>query len=156
MITLNCQSLEEEIESRATAVTLAVNIGRSLASLTCRAEQASVADKLDLLESRYNEICDRCGRKAALLDQALANARLFGEDEVEVLNWLAEVEDKLVSVSVKDYKRDILQKQHADQMVLTPVSFFHNLFLFPSLFYLGSFHFCFNQGQNWTENILVD
>ncbi|XP_053123970.1 microtubule-actin cross-linking factor 1 isoform X18 [Hemicordylus capensis] len=110
--------LEEDIDSHAAAVTLAVRLGQSLASLSCRAEQASLADKLDLLESRYDEIYDRSGRKAALLDQALSNARLFGEDEVEVLNWLAEVEDKLTSVSVRDYKRDVLQKQHADQLAL--------------------------------------
>nr|XP_056702719.1 microtubule-actin cross-linking factor 1 [Euleptes europaea] len=112
------KALEEEIESRAVAVARAVGTGQSLASLSCRAERALLADKLDLLESRYDEICDRCGRKAALLDQALANARLFGEDEVEVLNWLAEVEDKLISVSVKDYQRDVLQKQHAEQLAL--------------------------------------
>ncbi|XP_054854819.1 microtubule-actin cross-linking factor 1 isoform X2 [Eublepharis macularius] len=112
------KALEEEIESQAVAVAQAVRTGQSLASLSCRAEQVSLADKLDLLESRYDEICDRCGRKAALLDQALANARLFGEDEVEVLNWLAEVEDKLISVSIKDYQRDVLQKQHAEQMAL--------------------------------------
>ncbi|XP_077193444.1 microtubule-actin cross-linking factor 1 isoform X5 [Paroedura picta] len=112
------KALEEEIESRAAAVAHAVRTGQSLASLSCRAEQALLADKLDLLESRYAEICDRCGRKAALLDQALVNARLFGEDEVEVLNWLAEVEDKLISVSIKDYQRDVLQKQHAEQLAL--------------------------------------
>nr|XP_034975642.1 microtubule-actin cross-linking factor 1 isoform X16 [Zootoca vivipara] len=112
------KALEEEIESHGSAMALAVNTGQSLASLSCQAEQASLAEKLDLLESRYAEVCDRCGRKAALLDQALSNARLFGEDEVEVLNWLAEVEDKLSSVAVKDYKRDILQRQHADQLAL--------------------------------------
>ncbi|XP_042296326.1 microtubule-actin cross-linking factor 1 isoform X13 [Sceloporus undulatus] len=112
------KALEEEIKSQAPAVTQAVSFGQSLAILSCRLEQASLAEKLDLLESRYAEVCDRCSRKAALLDQALANARIFGEDEVEVLNWLAEVEDKLSSVAVKDYKRDILQRQHANQLAL--------------------------------------
>uniref|UniRef100_A0A670ZFK0 Microtubule actin crosslinking factor 1 n=1 Tax=Pseudonaja textilis TaxID=8673 RepID=A0A670ZFK0_PSETE len=111
------KALEEEIDSQATAVTQVVSIGHSLALLSCHAEQASLAEKLDLLESRYAEVCDRCGRKAALLDQALSNARLFGEDEVEVLNWLAEVEDKLSLVSVKDYRREVLQQQHSGQLV---------------------------------------
>ncbi|XP_026529527.1 microtubule-actin cross-linking factor 1 isoform X2 [Notechis scutatus] len=112
------KALEEEIDSQATAATQVVSIGHSLALLSCRAEQVSLAEKLDLLESRYAEVCDRCGRKAALLDQALSNARLFGEDEVEVLNWLAEVEDKLSLVSVKDYRREVLQQQHSGQLAL--------------------------------------
>uniref|UniRef100_A0ABM5ETF4 Microtubule-actin cross-linking factor 1 isoform X3 n=1 Tax=Pogona vitticeps TaxID=103695 RepID=A0ABM5ETF4_9SAUR len=112
------KALQEEIQSQAGAMTQALRIGQTLATLTCLAEQVSLAEKLDLLKARYTEVCDRCGRKAALLDQALSNARLFGEDEVEVLNWLAEVEDKLSSVSVKDFKRDILQRQHADQLAL--------------------------------------
>ncbi|XP_075410315.1 microtubule-actin cross-linking factor 1 isoform X1 [Tenrec ecaudatus] len=112
------KALEEEIESHATDVHQAVKIGQSLSSLTCSAEQGVLSDKLDLLQARYSEIQDRCCRKAALLEQALSNARLFGEDEVEVLNWLAEVEDKLSSVFVKDYRQDVLQKQHADHLAL--------------------------------------
>uniref|UniRef100_A0A8C3SSL3 Microtubule actin crosslinking factor 1 n=1 Tax=Chelydra serpentina TaxID=8475 RepID=A0A8C3SSL3_CHESE len=112
------KALEEDIESRATDVNQAVSLGQSLTSLSCIAEQGLLAEKLDSLRARYSETQDRCCRKAALLDQALSNARLFGEDEVEVLNWLAEVEDKLSLVFVKDYKRDVLQKQHADHLAL--------------------------------------
>lgn len=101
----------------------AVRVGQSLSALSCAAEQRLLAEKLDSLQGRYGEVRERCCRKAALLEQALCNARLFGEEEVEVLNWLAEVEDKLGSVSVKDYKRDVLQKQHADQLVFS--IFFH-------------------------------
>ncbi|XP_055560133.1 microtubule-actin cross-linking factor 1 isoform X2 [Falco cherrug] len=112
------KALEEEIESHTADVSRAVGVGQSLSSLSCAAERRLLAEKLESLQTRYGEVHDRCCRKAALLDQALSNARLFGEEEVEVLNWLAEVEDKLGSVSVKDYKRDVLQKQHADQLAL--------------------------------------
>uniref|UniRef100_A0A8D1QCP3 Microtubule-actin cross-linking factor 1 n=1 Tax=Sus scrofa TaxID=9823 RepID=A0A8D1QCP3_PIG len=112
------KALEEEIDSHAADVHQAVKIGQSLSSLTCRAEQGVLSEKLDSLQARFNEIQDRCCRKAALLEQALSNARLFGEDEVEVLNWLAEVEDKLSTVFVKDYRQDVLQKQHADHLAL--------------------------------------
>ncbi|XP_064028772.1 microtubule-actin cross-linking factor 1 isoform X18 [Pogoniulus pusillus] len=112
------KALEEEIASHAAEVSRAVGVGQSLSSLSCAAEQRLLAERLETLQSRYGEVQERCCRKAALLDQALSNARLFGEEEVEVLNWLAEVEDKLGSVSVKDYKRDVLQKQHADQLAL--------------------------------------
>nr|XP_060640068.1 microtubule-actin cross-linking factor 1 isoform X12 [Anolis sagrei ordinatus] len=112
------KALAEETESHAPAVAQAVSLGQSLSALSCRPDQASLAEKLDLLQSRYAEVCERCGRKAALLDQALVNARLFGEDEVEVLNWLGEVQVKLDLVAVKDYKLDVLLRQHADQMTL--------------------------------------
>uniref|UniRef100_A0A8C5JGZ6 Microtubule actin crosslinking factor 1 n=1 Tax=Junco hyemalis TaxID=40217 RepID=A0A8C5JGZ6_JUNHY len=110
------KALEEDIESHSTDVSRALGVGQSLSLLSCAAEQRLLAERLEALQSRYGEVRERCGRKAALLDQALANARIFGEEEVEVLNWLAEVEDKLGSVSVKDFKRDVLQKQHADQL----------------------------------------
>lgn len=133
------QALEEEIESHAADVSRALGVGQSLSSLSCAAEQRLLAEKLEALQSRYGEVRERCGRKAALLDQALANARLFGEEEVEVLNWLAEVEDKLGSVSVKDYKRDVLQKQHADQLVF---SVFVSVFFCVSLVLLAFVWFC--------------
>ncbi|XP_074411929.1 microtubule-actin cross-linking factor 1 isoform X18 [Zonotrichia albicollis] len=112
------KALEEDIESHSSDVSRALGVGQSLSRLSCAAEQRLLAERLEALQSRYGEVRERCGRKAALLDQALANARIFGEEEVEVLNWLAEVEDKLGSVSVKDFKRDVLQKQHADQLAL--------------------------------------
>uniref|UniRef100_A0A8C9FYI7 MACF1 n=1 Tax=Pavo cristatus TaxID=9049 RepID=A0A8C9FYI7_PAVCR len=112
------KALEEDIEGHAADVAHAARVGQALSALSCAAEQRLLAEKLDSLQGRYGEVRERCCRKAALLEQALCNARLFGEEEVEVLNWLAEVEDKLGSVSVKDYKRDVLQKQHADQLAL--------------------------------------
>ncbi|XP_042743801.1 microtubule-actin cross-linking factor 1-like isoform X2 [Lagopus leucura] len=112
------KALAEDIEAHAADVAHVVHVGRGLSALSCAAEQRLLAEKLDSLQGRYGEARERCCRKAALLEQALCNARLFGEEEVEVLNWLAEVEDKLSSVSVKDYKRDVLQKQHADQLAL--------------------------------------
>lgn len=124
------QALEEDIESHAADVSRALGVGQSLSSLSCATEQRLLAEKLEALQSCYGEVRERCGRKAALLDQALANARLFGEEEVEVLNWLAEVEDKLGSVSIKDYKRDVLQKQHADQLVFSVFFFLFFSFLF--------------------------
>uniref|UniRef100_F6YYH0 Microtubule actin crosslinking factor 1 n=1 Tax=Ornithorhynchus anatinus TaxID=9258 RepID=F6YYH0_ORNAN len=106
------------LDDRAAGVQLAVGVGRSLSSLTGPTERGALAERLDALQARYREVRERCGRRAALLGQALCDARLFGDGEVAVLNWLAEVEDKLGSVSVKDYKRDVLQKQHADQLAL--------------------------------------
>uniref|UniRef100_A0A8C5UJ02 Microtubule actin crosslinking factor 1 n=1 Tax=Malurus cyaneus samueli TaxID=2593467 RepID=A0A8C5UJ02_9PASS len=112
------KALEDEIESHSAAVSRALGVGQALSTLSCAAERRLLAERLEALQGRYGEVRDRCCRKAALLEQALANARLFGEEEVEVLNWLAEVEDKLGSVAIKDYKRDVLQKQHADQLAL--------------------------------------
>ncbi|XP_077338186.1 microtubule-actin cross-linking factor 1 isoform X18 [Lithobates pipiens] len=116
---LRHKSLEEDIAVHEPDVHQAERLVDSLSALCCKAEQDRLARKLDFLHSRYSEVQDLCSRKGALLGQALSNARLFGEDEVEVLNWLAEVEDKLSSVSVKDYKLEVLQKQHTDQRNLS-------------------------------------
>jgi hypothetical protein len=105
-----------------------------------------LSEKLDSLQARYSEIQDWCCRKAALLEQALSNARLFGEDEVEVLNWLAEVEDKLSSVFIKDYRQDVLQKQHADHLVFVfsiLIGYVTKLFChFDNVVFFMSFLFC--------------
>ncbi|XP_075709203.1 microtubule-actin cross-linking factor 1-like isoform X14 [Rhinoderma darwinii] len=116
---LRHKSLEDDVTVHETDVLQADRLVDSLSALSCAAERDRLAQKLDYLHARYQEVQDLCSRKSALLGQALSNARLFGEDEVEVLNWLAEVEDKLSSVSVKDYKLEVLQNQHKKQMALS-------------------------------------
>ncbi|XP_029426820.1 microtubule-actin cross-linking factor 1 isoform X2 [Rhinatrema bivittatum] len=112
------KALEEEVLSRAAGVEQMVSTGKALTSLSAMADRSMLAEKLNSVRASYCHIQDRCCRKAVLLEQALANAHLFGEDEVELLNWLAVLEDKLKFVSVKDYKQEIIQKQHADQLAL--------------------------------------
>ncbi|XP_068124927.1 microtubule-actin cross-linking factor 1 isoform X16 [Hyperolius riggenbachi] len=116
---LRHKSLEEDIAVHEPEVLQVDRLVDSLSALCCKSERDRLARRLDYLHAQYSEVHDLCSRKGALLGQALSNARLFGEDEVEVLNWLGEVEDKLSSVYVKDYKLEILQKQHADQMALS-------------------------------------
>ncbi|XP_069827488.1 microtubule-actin cross-linking factor 1 isoform X3 [Dendropsophus ebraccatus] len=113
------KNLEDDVTVHETDVYQAERLVDSLSALCCASEQYRLAQKLDDLHARYAEVQDLCSRKSALLGQALSNARLFGEDEVEVLNWLAEVEDKLSSVSIKDYKLEVLQNQHKNQMALS-------------------------------------
>ncbi|KAM8975105.1 microtubule-actin cross-linking factor 1 [Pelodytes ibericus] len=113
------KSLDDDITVHETAVCQANRLGDSLSALCSRSERDRLAQRLDFLQTRYSEVQDLCKRKGALLGQALSNARLFGEDEVEVLNWLAEVEDRLSSVCVKDYKLDVLQKQHTHHLALS-------------------------------------
>ncbi|XP_040280539.1 microtubule-actin cross-linking factor 1 isoform X5 [Bufo bufo] len=116
---LRHKSLEDDVTVRETDVCQAGRLVDSLSALCSATERDRLAQKLDDLHARYTEVQDLCSRKSALLGQALSNARLFGEDEVEVLNWIAEVEDKLSSVSVKDYKLEVLQNQHKNQMALS-------------------------------------
>lgn len=52
-----------------------------------------------------------------MLEQALANAQLFGEEEVEVLNWLAEVAQRLAEVSVQSYQPELLEQHHKHTLV---------------------------------------
>ncbi|XP_078536890.1 microtubule-actin cross-linking factor 1 isoform X2 [Lissotriton helveticus] len=112
------KAMDEEVRSREAVVLQALALGDSLSSMSCPADRAMLTDRLALLLARYDEVRDRCGRKGELLEQALVNAQLFGEDEVEVLNWLGEMEDKLSLVTVKDYRCDVLHAQHALQLAL--------------------------------------
>ncbi|XP_059510258.1 microtubule-actin cross-linking factor 1 isoform X5 [Stegostoma tigrinum] len=112
------KALQDDITNQSQNIQQAVSVGQFLVTLSAKTDQKMVEDKLESVQTQYREIRDRCSRKADLLQQALANAKIFGEEEVEVLNWLADIQDKLSLVTVKDYKSDILHKQHTEQLAL--------------------------------------
>lgn len=76
-----------------------------------------VQEKLDSSEGRYIEVQEKSKSRAELLKQAYCNAQIFGEDEVELMNWLNEVHEKLSKLGVQDYSTDLLEKQHAEMLV---------------------------------------
>lgn len=111
----------------------AVSLGQMLRNVSSVDDKEFVQSKLDAVQASYIELQERCRRKAEMLQQALANAQLFGEDEVALMNWLSEVHAKLNEVSVEDHKIEVLEKQLTDQRV-------HTLLLRPSIY---MFHFFF-------------
>ncbi|XP_047191317.1 dystonin isoform X5 [Scophthalmus maximus] len=112
-----CQhkALEEEIMNHSKDLFQAVSLGQVLRTVSSVDDKEFVQSKLDAAQASYIELQERCRRKAEMLQQALANARLFGEDEVALMNWLSEVHVRLGEVSVEDYKIDVLEKQLAEQ-----------------------------------------
>ncbi|XP_064858702.1 dystonin-like isoform X6 [Oncorhynchus nerka] len=110
--------LEEEITGHCKDLVQAVNLGQMLKLVSSVDDKELVQSKLDSSQASYVELQERCRRKAEMLQQALANAQLFGEDEVALMNWLNEVHTRLSEVSVKDYKTDVLEKQCAEQLAL--------------------------------------
>ncbi|XP_067876269.1 microtubule-actin cross-linking factor 1 isoform X9 [Heterodontus francisci] len=112
------KATEDDVVSHGKQLHQAISIGQLLKTMSSRDDKDMVQGRLDSAQTRYIEIQDRCGRKAALIKQALSNAWIFGEEEVEVLNWLAEVQDKLDNVPVQDYNPDLLQKQHSEHLTL--------------------------------------
>ncbi|XP_059838234.1 dystonin-like isoform X9 [Hypanus sabinus] len=112
------KATEDDVISHGKQLHQAISIGQSLKTMSSRDDKDVVQGKLDSVQTRYIEVQDRCGRKAALIQQALSNAWIFGEEEVEVLNWLAEVKDKLDNVAIQDYNPEHLQKQHSDHLNL--------------------------------------
>lgn len=94
-----------------------MSLGQALWSVSCVDDKELVQAKLDSTQGGYIELQERCRRKAELLHQALGNARLFGEDEVALMNWLDEIHGRLSHISVQHYTPDVLAKQHADQLV---------------------------------------
>ncbi|XP_074847218.1 dystonin isoform X3 [Carettochelys insculpta] len=112
------KALEDDILSRNKSLHMAISIGQSLKNLSSREDKDMVQEKLDSSQARYIEIQEKSNSRSELLQQAYCNAQIFGEDEVELMNWLNEVHDKLSKLSVQDYSTDSLVNQHTDLLVL--------------------------------------
>ncbi|XP_066534474.1 dystonin [Hoplias malabaricus] len=112
------KAIEEEIIGHSKCLYQAMSLGQELRKVSCVDDKEVVQAKLDSTQSGYIELQERCRRKAELLQQALTNAQLFGEDEVALMNWLHEVHSRLQDVSVQDYIPAVLDKQHAEQLAL--------------------------------------
>ncbi|KAH0622054.1 hypothetical protein JD844_023976 [Phrynosoma platyrhinos] len=110
------KALEEDITIHNKNLQQAINIGQALKTLSSREEKEMVQEKLDSSEARYTEIRAKCSSRAELLQQAYCNAQIFGEDEVELMNWLNEVHERLSKLAVQDYNTDLLVKQHSEML----------------------------------------
>ncbi|XP_070696753.1 dystonin [Pempheris klunzingeri] len=115
-----CQhkALEEEIMNHSKDLFQAVSLGQMLKTVSSVDDKEFVQSRLDATQAGYIELQERCRRKAEMLQQALANAQLFGADEVALMNWLNEVHSRLSEVSVEHYNIDVLEKQLAEQREL--------------------------------------
>ncbi|KAJ0055113.1 hypothetical protein NL108_009860, partial [Boleophthalmus pectinirostris] len=112
------KALQEEVSSHGTDVDHLESLGQSLTPLSSQADRDWLNERVGAVRSGHSELADWCARRAAMLDQALANAELFGEDEVEVMNWLAEVAQRLGQVSVQSYQPEQLNEQHKHALAL--------------------------------------
>lgn len=92
--------------------------------------------KLDSLQVWYFEIQEKSHSRSELLQQALCNAKIFGEDEVELMNWLNEAHGKLSKLSVQDHSTEALWRQRAELRVPSFISFLSFLSFFLSFFLL--------------------
>ncbi|XP_060798780.1 microtubule-actin cross-linking factor 1 isoform X5 [Neoarius graeffei] len=106
------KALQEEVLSREKEVDHLEALGQSLSPLSCAADRDWLNERVGAVRSGHTELRNWCSRRAAMLEQALANAQLFGEEEVEVLNWLAEVAQRLAEVSVQSYQPELLAEHH--------------------------------------------
>ncbi|XP_054990231.1 dystonin isoform X8 [Sorex araneus] len=112
------KALEDDIINHNKLLHQAISIGQSLKVLSSREDKDMVQNKLDSSQVWYIEIQERSHSRSELLQQALCNAKIFGEDEVELMNWLNEVHDKLSKLSVQDYSCEGLWKQQSELRVL--------------------------------------
>lgn len=95
----------------------AISAGQSLKTMSSREDKDMVQEKLDSAQARYIEIQEKSNSRSELLQQAYSNAQIFGEDEVELMNWLNEIHDKLNKLSVQDCNTELLEKQHTELLV---------------------------------------
>ncbi|XP_072532164.1 microtubule-actin cross-linking factor 1 isoform X11 [Salminus brasiliensis] len=112
------KALQEEVLSRGAEVDHLETLGQSLSPLSCAADRDWLKERVGGVRNGHTELRDWCARRETLLEQALANAQLFGEEEVEVLNWLAEVAQRLAEVSVQSYQPELLAEQHKHTLSL--------------------------------------
>ncbi|XP_054425483.1 dystonin isoform X4 [Pteronotus mesoamericanus] len=112
------KALEDDIINHNKHLHQAVSIGQSLKVLSSREDKDMVQNKLDFSQVWYIEIQEKSHIRSELLQQALCNAKIFGEDEVELMNWLNEVHGKLSKLSVQDYSTEGLWEQQSELRVL--------------------------------------
>ncbi|KAM5256487.1 dystonin [Ctenodactylus gundi] len=112
------KALEDDIINHNKHLHQAVSIGQSLKVLSSREDKDMVQNKLDFSQVWYIEIQEKSHSRSELLQQALCNAKIFGEDEVELMNWLNEVHDRLSKLSVQDYSTEGLWRQQSELRVL--------------------------------------
>ncbi|XP_077018257.1 dystonin isoform X20 [Tamandua tetradactyla] len=112
------KALEDDIIHHSKHLHQAVSIGQSLKVLSSREDKDMVQNKLDSSQVWYIEIQEKSHSRSELLQQALCNAKIFGEDEVELMNWLNEVHEKLSRLSVQDYSIEGLWKEQSELRVL--------------------------------------
>ncbi|XP_073445226.1 dystonin isoform X3 [Dendrobates tinctorius] len=112
------KALQDKITAHNTILHQSLSIGQSLKALSSREEKEMVQEKLDICQTRFMEVQERSSRRGELLHQAHCNAQIFGDDEVELMNWLTEVHDKLSKLSVQDHSTDVLTRQHTELLLL--------------------------------------
>ncbi|XP_073339006.1 microtubule-actin cross-linking factor 1 [Pagrus major] len=112
------KALQEDVSSREAEVDHLESLSQSLTPLSCTADRDWLSERVGAVRSGHSELTDWCTRRAGMLEQALANAQLFGEDEVEVLNWLAEVAQRLAQVSIQSYQPQLLAELHKHTLSL--------------------------------------
>uniref|UniRef100_A0A8V0XG02 Dystonin n=1 Tax=Gallus gallus TaxID=9031 RepID=A0A8V0XG02_CHICK len=112
------KALEDDVLAHNKSLLQAISIGQSLKTMSSREDKDMVQEKLDSSQARYIEIQEKSNSRSELLQQAYCNAQIFGEDEVELMNWLNEVHDKLSKLSVQDCNTELLEKQHSELLEL--------------------------------------
>ncbi|XP_072711308.1 dystonin isoform X17 [Ciconia boyciana] len=112
------KALEDDVLAHNKSLHQAISTGQSLKTMSSREDKDMVQEKLDSSQSRYIEIQEKSNSRSELLQQAYSNAQIFGEDEVELMNWLNEIHDKLSKLSVQDCNTELLEKQHSELLDL--------------------------------------
>ncbi|XP_076414541.1 dystonin isoform X9 [Peromyscus maniculatus bairdii] len=112
------KALEDDIINHNKHLHQAISIGQSLKILSSREDKDMVQSKLDFSQVWYFEIQEKSHSRSELLQQALCNAKIFGEDEVELMNWLNEVHGRLSKLSVQDHSAEALWKQQSELRAL--------------------------------------
>uniref|UniRef100_A0A6I8RN33 Dystonin n=1 Tax=Xenopus tropicalis TaxID=8364 RepID=A0A6I8RN33_XENTR len=112
------KALEDDITAHNKSLHQSLSTGQTLKALSSREDKEMIQEKLDTCQTCYLEVQEKSSRRCELLHQAYCNAQIFGDDEVELMNWLTEAHDKLSKLTVQDYSTDVLTRQHTELLLL--------------------------------------
>ncbi|NXC35827.1 DYST protein, partial [Campylorhamphus procurvoides] len=112
------KALEDDVLAHNKNLHQAISAGQSLKNMSSREDKDMVQEKLDSSQARFIEIQEKSNSRSELLQQAYSNAQIFGEDEVELMNWLNEIHDKLNKLSIQDCSTELLENQHSELLDL--------------------------------------
>ena len=112
------QTIQEELEACQNDMEQVHEVGEELFNLVGEAEKPEVEKNVEDLDSNWTEVNSAWADRQKALGEALNKATTFQDELMKTLNWLSNMEDKLVSMGPIGTDTDVVK----DQLIALKVS----------------------------------